>query len=468
MPGLRREGLPPMRATLATIETVDVIEAPYPVRLRAWWVVAAMFMASIVSVLDRGILTLVVDPVRHDLGISDVQISLLQGLSFGIFYAVAGVPLGLIADRFSRRRLLIAGIAIWSAATFFGGLAASFGELFTARLMVGLGEASLAPCAVSMISDMFPPEQRGRPISIYLLGQSLAGGLSVMLTGAILSGVPSGRLAWIGWLDGLAPWRVAFLIAGVAGLPVILMLTSYREPARRGARLSGSGISLRQAAGYLRRNRIVFLPFYAGFAMLVMMAYSIAAWGATYLMRNFALTPAQVGKWQGSVGIVLGILGPIVAGNIIDWVSRRGRPGSKMLFLVCVAILMIPATLTVFMPTPATAIGALAFASFFMPVIGTGMVTSVQEMVPNDMRGVGVSLFGLFNTITGQTLGPFLVATFAAWGPPGAGRPLGLALTAVCLPAIMLATCLYAAAYVGFRRLLRQGGEFASVVGAGG
>ena len=447
---------------------VDVVDPPYPNALRAWWVVAAMFLASVVSVLDRGILTLVVDPVRHDLHITDVQISLLQGLSFGIFYAVAGIPLGLLADRVSRRRLLVAGIAIWSCATFFGGLAASFGELFAARLLVGLGEAALAPCAVSMISDMFPPERRGRPISIYLLGQALAGGLSVLLTGAILSGVPAGRFAWIGWIDGLAAWRVTFLFAGVAGLPVILMLLSYREPVRHGARLGVDSNGFRQALGYLGRNWILFGPYYAGFAMLVMTAYSIGAWSATYLMREFALSPAQVGRLQGTVGIALGTLGPLAAGFAVDWVSRRIRPGGKLLFLVCVALLMIPATLAVFMPTAGSAIATFGFVTFFMPVIGTGMVTSIGEMVPNNMRGIGVSLFGLFNTITGQTLGPFLVATLAARGAPGAGRPLGLAMTAVCLPAILIAALLYAMAYVGFRRLLRRDGEFAIVVGAGG
>lgn len=452
----------------ASIDAIDVVEAPYPSRWRAWWVVAAMFTASIVSVVDRGILTLVVDPVRHDLGISDVQISLLQGLAFGIFYAVAGIPLGLLADRFSRRRLLIGGIAIWSAATFLGGLSASFGELFTARLLVGLGEAALAPCAVSMIGDMFPPGRRGRPISIYLLGQSLAGGLSVMLTGWVLSGVPTGKFAWISALDGLAPWRVAFLLAGVAGSPVILMLLSYREPVRRGARLAGDGNSFGQALGYLRRNWILFAPYYAGFAMLVMMAYSINAWSATYLMREFHLLPAQVGKWQGSVGIVLGTSGALAAGFVVDWVSRRVRPGGKLLFLVCVALLMIPGTLAVFMPSAMSAIAALGFVTFFMPVIGTGMVTSIQEMVPGNMRGIGVALFGLFNTITGQTIGPFLVATIAARGPEGAGRSLGLAMTTVCLPAILIAATLYAVAYIGFRRLLRRDGEFARVFAAGG
>jgi MFS family permease len=326
----------------------------------------------------------------------------------------------------------------------------------------------LAPCAVSMIGDMFPPDRRGRPISIYLLGQSLAGGLSVMLTGWVLSGVPAGKFAWIGALDGLAPWRVAFLIAGVAGLPVILMLLSYREPIRRGARLEVDGNSLIQSLGYLRRNWILFLPYYASFAMLVMMAYTINTWGATYLMREFSLLPAQIGKWQGSVGIVLGTSGALAAGLVIDWLSRRSRPGVKLLFLIGVSLLMIPATLTVFMPSPMTAIAMLGFVTFFMPVIGTAMVTSIQEMVPINMRGIGVSLFGLFNTITGQTIGPFLVAALAARGAEGAGRPLGLAITTVCLPAILIAAALYAVAYVGFRRLLRRDGEFAIVFGAGG
>ncbi len=441
-------------------------DAPYPSRAKAWWLVVIMFAASIVSVIDRGILTLVVDPVKHDLGISDVQISLLLGLAFGIFYAIAGVPLGLIADRFSRRKLLILGIAMWSTATFLGGLSASFGQLFAARLLVGLGEAALAPCAVSLIGDMFPPDRRGRPISIYLLGQSFAGGLSVMLTGAILSAVPAGTFAWITALDGLAAWRVAFLFAGLTGLPVILMLLAFSEPVRRGVRVRGDSASLGSVLRYLGSNWILFVPFYAGMAMLVTMVYSIGAWGATYLMREFALAPIEVGRFQGSVGIVLGTLGAFLAGFIVDAVSRRARPGGKLLFLFCVCVAMIPGTLMVFMPTAATAILTLGCIAFFMPMIGTGMVTSVQEMVPSNMRGIGVSLFGLFNTITGQTLGPYLVAVLAARDAHGGARSLGLAMTTVCLPALLLAMLCYLLAYRGYRTLLRRDGDFAKIIGA--
>lgn len=438
--------------------------APYPSPFAAWRMVATMFAASIVSVIDRGILTLVVDPVRSDLGLSDLQISLLLGLAFGLFYAVAGIPLGLMADRFPRRRLLVVGIAVWSAATFLGGLASSFGELFAARLLVGLGEAALAPCAVSMIGDMFPPDRRGKPISIYLLGQSFAGGLSIMLTGWIVSAVPAGQFAWIDALDGMSAWRVAFLFSGLLGLPVILLLFSIPEPVRRGGALVKDRVPFKSVLAYLGENWRVFVPFYGGFAMLVMTAYSVNAWSATYLMRQFAMTPGSVGRWQGSVGMVLGTLGALLAGVIVDAVARRRHKGAKFLYLFVAALLMLPATLMVFMPTPALAIATLGCVTFAMPMIGTGMVTGVQEMVPGNMRGTGVSLFGLFNTITGQTLGPFLVA--AAASGVTTGRALGLGLMTVSLPALLAASLLYLLGYLGYRTMLARGGRFAQVVEA--
>ncbi|MEP6174417.1 MAG: MFS transporter, partial [Parasphingorhabdus sp.] len=161
----------------------------------AWWMVSLLFLAGIFSVIDRAILNIVVDPVRLDLGITDVQIGLLQGLAFGVFYAFMGLPMGLLADRTSRKRLLVAGITIWSLATIASGYATSFGELFAARLMVGLGEAALGPCAISLIADMFPPEKRGRPISVYMMGQGLANGIAISVTGIIISVAIAGGFA---------------------------------------------------------------------------------------------------------------------------------------------------------------------------------------------------------------------------------------------------------------------------------
>jgi MFS family permease len=285
-----------------------------------------------------------------------------------------------------------------------------------------------------------------------------------MLTGAILSAVPAGQFAWIGALDGMEAWRVAFLLAGLAGLPVILMLMTFREPARRGVRLSADRASLGDVGAYLRENWLLFAPFYGGFAMLVMMTYSVNAWAATYLMRQFGLQPSEVGQWQGSVGIALGTAGAFAAGYLVDLVSRRGRPGGKLMFLFIVAVLMSPATMMVFMPSPGLAILTLGFISFFMPVIGTAMVTGVQEMVPANMRGIAVALFGLFNTITGQTIGPYLVAAVGSSGPGAAAGELGYAMMKVGLPSLMAAAGLYLASYFGYRRLLAREGVLARVI----
>ena len=142
-------------------------EAPYPPARLGWLVVAILMTAYVFSFLDRQILALMIQPMKRDLGLSDTSISLLLGLAFGLFYSLLGVPLGRIADSHSRRGLIAAGMVTWCLMTIACGLARNYGELFAARVGLGVGEAALAPAALSLISDYFPREKRGRAISIY-------------------------------------------------------------------------------------------------------------------------------------------------------------------------------------------------------------------------------------------------------------------------------------------------------------
>nr|WP_246543464.1 MFS transporter [Novosphingobium profundi] len=406
-----------------------------------------MFFSSIVSVIDRGILTLVVDPIRADLGIGDVDMSLLLGLSFGIFYALVGIPLGLSADRLSRRKLLMTGVGLWSIATFLGGLSQDYWHLFASRLLVGLGEATLAPCAVSMIADMFPANRRALPVSIYLMGQSVAGGLSLALTGAVLSAVPAGQLDWIPGIASLAPWRVALVLAGCLGVPVVAMIASIREPERRSLPDKDSQ-SFAATARFLARRWTTFAPFYAGFALLVMMAYSSAAWGATFIMRRFAISAGNLGQMQGSLSMVLGLAGALSAGILYDVVARRAGSRRKLLVLALIAALMAPLSCIVLAPSALAAVVMIALGGLLMPMIGTGMVTTLQDMLPGRMHGVGVSLFGLFNTMTGQALAPWLVAVVAGGLAAGeGGAAIGPALGLVGVPAALGACALFLTTY---------------------
>ncbi|WP_245653890.1 MFS transporter, partial [Novosphingobium rosa] len=259
--------------------------AAWPRPGRAWGMVVLLFLAGICSVIDRSILNMVVDPVRHSLGIGDAQIALLQGLAFGLFYAFMGVPMGLLADRVSRKRLLMGGILLWSMATIGSGLASSFGHLFIARLLVGLGEAALGPSAISLIADLFPPERRGRPISLYMMGQALAAGLAMAFTGRILSAAAAGSFASWPLLATLPPWRIAFVFAGIIGLLVVLGMTLTREPPRHQVGPAMPTPTPGESARWFWDNRAVLAPLYLGFAICFVAAYGSAAWQPAMLMR---------------------------------------------------------------------------------------------------------------------------------------------------------------------------------------
>ena len=159
----------------------------YPRPAYAWYVVVILTLAYMVSFIDRQILALLIEPIKADLGLSDTGISLLLGLAFGLFYTLMGIPLGRLADRRSRRAIIAIGITIWCFMTAGCGLAKNYGQLFVARMGVGVGEASLTPSALSLISDYFPQGRRGRAIGFYNMGISLGVGVAMILGGLVVA-----------------------------------------------------------------------------------------------------------------------------------------------------------------------------------------------------------------------------------------------------------------------------------------
>jgi MFS family permease len=208
-------------------------DAGYPSRGYAWSVVAILVATAILSYTDRQVLSLLVDPIRADLGISDTQISLLLGTAFAVVYGVAGIPLGWLADRTSRRNLIFAGVLVWTVGTLACGFSQSFGQLFAGRLVVGLGEAVLSPAAISLISDYFPPSRRGTAVACFLSGIAMGIGAAILIGGGVLHFVQLGALSGTP-LANLAPWRMVLLLIGAPGLLWALVILAIREPVRRG------------------------------------------------------------------------------------------------------------------------------------------------------------------------------------------------------------------------------------------
>lgn len=427
----------------------------YPSARMAWWSVTILFLAAIVSVLDRGILNIVADPVRHDLGLGDVQISLLQGLAFGLFYATVGIPLGLLADRFSRRILVAVGVLVWSLATIGGGFAESFGALFTSRVLVGLGEAALGPAAVSLIADLFPPDRRGRPLSIYLAGQAVASGLAISVTSFIVTAAAQGRFTGIPLLSGAAPWRAAFICCGALGLIVTVFVMTTVEPIRKGIRGAAPVLtSLSDKVGFLRSNTAVLVPLYLGFGFCFMACYAGAAWAPTMLIRGFGLGPAMIGTWLGPFTIVFSIVGPLIGGAMVDRYARASRDMAKFGMLAVAPFLAMPAALAVFAPTPILAMFMVASSSIIYAVIGTTVFATLQSFMPPDMRGSSIAIAMLVNTLIGATLGPLLVATITEHGA-ATPRMVGYSIALVAIPALLAGAILFALV----RRNVARSGE---------
>lgn len=436
---------------------------PWPSRGKAWWLLAILFLASIVSILDRNILSIVAEPLKADLALTDVQLGLLQGLAFGLFYATVGLPLGLMADRYSRRWLIVVGVSVWSTATIFAGYASSFGELFLSRVLVGLGEAALAPAAVSMIADLFPPNDRGRPISVYLTGQALAQGLSISITSYLLVAAAAGSFAWLPSLQQLAPWRVAFVCCGALGAVVVLALLTTHEPVRRATEPQHRDArSARAAYQFLSRNRRVFVPLYLGFALCFLAAYGAAAWVPTMLRRSYSATTVQIGQWLGPMQMLFSVLGPMTGGLLVDAFARRGQPLMKFRVLYLAPLFALPSAFAAFAPGPLSAMLLAASTALPIAAAGTTMLASLQSMVPPQMRGIAISISGLVNTVVGATLGPLLIALVTDHLLADPAR-LGVAIALVVAPALLLGSLLFAMAH---RALLQQqltGGEAATL-----
>ena len=243
-----------------------------------WLTVGLLTIAYIFSFIDRYVLGLLIEPIKADLGLTDTQIGLLLGPAFAIFYATMGLPLGWLADRKNRVKIVAVGIAVWSIATAASGLARNFTHLFIARMSIGVGEATLSPCAMSIISDSFPPEKRSRPIAVYTMALSVGAGFASLLGAGVLTWAKSGGSITLPWVGELVPWQATFFIVGLPGLVLSVLFFLLREPARSGGP-SVVGGSLPDMLRHVLARWRMYGGFVSVFCFMTIVAYS-QGWGA--------------------------------------------------------------------------------------------------------------------------------------------------------------------------------------------
>lgn len=394
-----------------------------------------LMLAYTVSFVDRTILSLLIPPIQQDLGISDTRISLLAGFAFAIFYTVMGIPLGRLADRYNRRNLIAVGITIWCLMTAACGLARNFWQLFAARVGVGVGEAALSPAAYSMISDLFPRETLGRAIAVYSLGLPLGSGLALLIGGLAIeavAGLPPLTLPGIGTLSA---WQLTFLLVGLPGLLVALMVTLMREPTRRD-RLADSPSTAAPAAGlleFLSANRRTLAQHFTGLSLLVVIVYGATAWIPTYFIRS-QWSAAQIGYSYGIIFMLCGTGGLLAGGHLADRWWRAGRTDGHLRVVLLSVVTMTPCfALLPMAPSGELAIALLALATFTSSLHGGVAGAALQLITPNELRGQITAVYFFIANLVGLGLGPTAVALITDFGY---GDPQALGYSIATLAAV--------------------------------
>tara|TARA_R110000850_G_scaffold123641_1_gene241573 strand:- start:17459 stop:18793 length:1335 start_codon:yes stop_codon:yes gene_type:complete len=383
----------------------------YPTTVRAWCTVGILLVAYVLSFVDRQILNLLVGPIRADLGINDTQMSLLMGLSFAIFYTIAGIPLGRIADSKSRRGLIAWGVAFWSLMTAACGLAQQYWHFILCRIGVGAGEAALSPAAYSLIADSFPADRRATAISVYAMGIYLGAGMAFLLGGIVVTWANAQGPMTLPVLGIVRPWQLIFLVLGAAGLMFCLVLLAIKEPTRKGVG-AGVAVPLKEVGAYLLTIRKAVLCHNFGFACLSFASYGASAWIPTFFIRTHGLTAGEVGIYYGSLVMVAGSTGIVFGGRLADYLARRGYRDANMRVGLLAAALTLLCNV-VFLVDNMPLLWAIMFFNVFTVAMPFGVApAAIQEIMPNAMRGQASAIYLFTITLIGLGIGPTAVAMF--------------------------------------------------------
>lgn len=307
---------------------------------QAWLTLWILVGLCILSLLDRQIIALMIQPIRADMGISDFEISLLQGLAFGLFYACCGLPIGYLVDRHPRRLLIFAGVFIWSLATAASGLAHTFGLLLVARMAVGGAEAVLGPAAYSLIADLFPRERLAFVLSIFSMGGTLGASLAFLLGGVLISQLEGVSLS-LPYVGALATWQLTFLTLGLPGLLIAFVIFAVREPVRRGLGGQPRHGDWQAFVAFLRLRGRLFSCLFIGCGLISMMGYGYLAWLPSYLIRSHDLTVLQVGTLMGVLIGASGVVGGLLSGWLVDRLFARGIKDAHLLYWVWASIALV-------------------------------------------------------------------------------------------------------------------------------
>ena len=373
----------------------------------AWYVVGVLALANCVSFIDRLILSLLVQPIKVELGISDTAFSLLAGAAFAIFYCGMGLVIARWADRYSRKWIVTIGIFLWCLMTALSGTARSYLQLFAYRVGVGVGEATLSPSAYSLLAGHFPPQKLALAVGIFSAGVTAGTGLAYLLGGSVIGWVMSLGSVQLPLLGELSGWRLVMAVVGLLGLPVAVLMVFVREPARpqglppaTPTEVWAHFIAHAQEYGYV----------FAGYGTTSITAFAVMIWTPELYRRQYGAGIGEAALAIGTVALIGGVLGAFLGGALSDRLEAGGDRRAKLRVLAACGIgLLLPAVLAPLMPTMIGHAAVISLTFFFGSAAMGPAGAFVQSITPDRMRAQFGACYQFSLVLVGATLGPFAV-----------------------------------------------------------
>ena len=399
-----------------------------------------------IATIDRGILTLLVAPIKARLDLSDTQFTVLHGWAFVSIYALLGLPIARLADRGSRRLILGIGIAFWSLMTGLCGFATTFMQFFFARAGVGAGESAYAPATYSILQDSFPPRKLPLVFAILAIGFTCGANLGIIL-GVTLVLFAADVAVWLQpWFGALESWQVVLLLCALPGFVLALLFCTLHEPRRRGFEPgadTGRVVPVGEVYAFFRANRATYLPMFIAMGIKAMLSFGSGFWIPELFRRTFDWPVVKTGLLQGFLGLGMAPLGLLLGGWLAQGYSKRGYDDANLRVLQIATVIAIPiAVVYPLLDNPYLVMAGWALNTFVISLGVAPANAALQMITPNPMRGQIRAAYQFVFNVVGFGGGSFCVAVFTdyVYGYEGALRYSLATVAAIIGPVAALLT----------------------------
>ncbi|VWC51144.1 major facilitator transporter [Burkholderia lata] len=376
----------------------------YPSLARARFAQIVVAAIGLFAAVDITVVGLLIEPMKHELGLTDVQVGLVHTTSFFAAYGLFAIPMGMLADRCRRVRLMLVAMVLWCAGLMLVGLSHDRWLLAAAKAVMGLALALTYPAAMSLMADNFAPDRRAFASATFGVGQDLGGGAGLLVGGIGYSALVGMVALNPHALGGISPWRAVSLIFAAFGLLLIPAILALREPARMEMRSTGSSGSFRALWNYRR----FLIPLFVGMMALGGLVSGLRTWCAPALMRLYELQPGDFASWLSAVMLISGLAGHLLSSRLVNMARGRGGDQTAMLLAAIAAVLCIPGS---FLATTSDTWGFAALMSLFMVASGVAVsipVIVINFRIPNELRGLCMGLYVVLISLSGMIGAPLI------------------------------------------------------------